>query len=240
MLSRFILNFPAGVTASDGNAVCLSFTQDLHKAWHQEALVYIVSYKFIIPALWSCQKVLHQFKELDSVWFLFKSFFWPFEGFIERGVWKAQISSSAWEIWNSGLGGVHWSIPQVNSGYVSCILFPVLCIWAKMYERHKRRYSLCDISKVDRTVDVVLLKVRGQAADIAKLPGSFMSVSPAAESPAALPCTGRKVEKVVWKAGGGGVRLLILRFLEDRDWEGLKDHIEPLLKRHFACFKMHS
>lgn len=29
----------------------------------------------------------------------------------------------------------------------------------KMYERHKRRYSLCDISKVDRTVDVVLLKV---------------------------------------------------------------------------------
>lgn len=28
-----------------------------------------------------------------------------------------------------------------------------------MYERHKRRYSLCDISKVDRTVDVVLLKV---------------------------------------------------------------------------------
>ncbi|PKU35515.1 hypothetical protein llap_14183 [Limosa lapponica baueri] len=27
-----------------------------------------------------------------------------------------------------------------------------------MYERHKRRYSLCDISKVDRTVDVVLLK----------------------------------------------------------------------------------
>lgn len=30
----------------------------------------------------------------------------------------------------------------------------------KMYERHKRRYSLCDISKVDRTVDVVLLKVR--------------------------------------------------------------------------------
>ncbi|KAI2575698.1 A-kinase anchoring protein 13, partial [Homo sapiens] len=28
-----------------------------------------------------------------------------------------------------------------------------------MYERHKRRYSLCDISKVDRTVDVVLLKI---------------------------------------------------------------------------------
>uniref|UniRef100_A0A8C9B716 A-kinase anchoring protein 13 n=1 Tax=Prolemur simus TaxID=1328070 RepID=A0A8C9B716_PROSS len=28
-----------------------------------------------------------------------------------------------------------------------------------MYERHKRRYSLCDISRVDRTVDVVLLKI---------------------------------------------------------------------------------
>lgn len=33
-----------------------------------------------------------------------------------------------------------------------------------MYERHKRRYSLCDISKVDRSVDVVLLKVSGLAA----------------------------------------------------------------------------
>lgn len=32
-----------------------------------------------------------------------------------------------------------------------------------MYERHKRRYSLCDISKVDRAVDVVLLKVRSHA-----------------------------------------------------------------------------
>ncbi|XP_014744298.1 PREDICTED: A-kinase anchor protein 13 isoform X3 [Sturnus vulgaris] len=32
-----------------------------------------------------------------------------------------------------------------------------------MYERHKRRYSLCDISKVDRTVDVVLLKINRES-----------------------------------------------------------------------------
>ncbi|XP_051691124.2 A-kinase anchor protein 13 isoform X24 [Oryctolagus cuniculus] len=32
-----------------------------------------------------------------------------------------------------------------------------------MYERHRRRYSLCDISKVDRTVDVVLLKINRES-----------------------------------------------------------------------------
>uniref|UniRef100_A0A8D0SQ43 A-kinase anchoring protein 13 n=1 Tax=Sus scrofa TaxID=9823 RepID=A0A8D0SQ43_PIG len=32
-----------------------------------------------------------------------------------------------------------------------------------MYERHKRRYSLCDISKVHRTVDVVLLKINRES-----------------------------------------------------------------------------
>ncbi|XP_027977941.1 A-kinase anchor protein 13 isoform X14 [Eumetopias jubatus] len=32
-----------------------------------------------------------------------------------------------------------------------------------MYERHKRRYSLCDFSKVDRTVDVVLLKINRES-----------------------------------------------------------------------------
>ncbi|ELK18242.1 A-kinase anchor protein 13 [Pteropus alecto] len=32
-----------------------------------------------------------------------------------------------------------------------------------MYERHKRRYSLCDISKVDRAVDVVLLKINRES-----------------------------------------------------------------------------
>ncbi|XP_047592182.1 A-kinase anchor protein 13 isoform X6 [Lutra lutra] len=32
-----------------------------------------------------------------------------------------------------------------------------------MYERHKRRYSLCDISRVDRTVDVVLLKINRES-----------------------------------------------------------------------------
>lgn len=44
-----------------------------------------------------------------------------------------------------------------------------------MYERHKRRYSLCDISKVDRTVDVVLLKVRGHTSQSPQLSVPFSS-----------------------------------------------------------------
>lgn len=40
-----------------------------------------------------------------------------------------------------------------------------------MYERHKRRYSLCDISKVDaRAVDVVLLKVGCSFSSLALVP----------------------------------------------------------------------
>lgn len=56
-----------------------------------------------------------------------------------------------------------------------------------MYERHKRRYSLCDISKVDRTVDVVLLKVRGHSSYIPKPSGSFICLNPIA-GPLAAPC----------------------------------------------------
>lgn len=53
-----------------------------------------------------------------------------------------------WELWGCGQ-------PRVHGG----LCFSVPGFLDKMYERHKRRYSLCDISKVDRTVDVVLLKV---------------------------------------------------------------------------------
>lgn len=56
-----------------------------------------------------------------------------------------------WEVWSvpgRGQPGVHGGLCSSASSFVD-----------KMYERHKRRYSLCDISKVDRTVDVVLLKV---------------------------------------------------------------------------------
>lgn len=56
-----------------------------------------------------------------------------------------------WEIWSApghGQPGVHGGLCSSAPGFLD-----------KMYERHKRRYSLCDISKVDRTVDVVLLKV---------------------------------------------------------------------------------
>lgn len=56
-----------------------------------------------------------------------------------------------WEVWSAlgrGQPGVHGGLCSFAPGFLD-----------KMYERHKRRYSLCDISKVDRTVDVVLLKV---------------------------------------------------------------------------------
>ncbi|XP_060223359.1 A-kinase anchor protein 13 isoform X8 [Meriones unguiculatus] len=46
-----------------------------------------------------------------------------------------------------------------------------------MYERHKRRYSLCDISKVDRTVDVVLLKINRE---------SWCTIEPCPESTSLL------------------------------------------------------
>ncbi|XP_036909570.1 A-kinase anchor protein 13 isoform X5 [Sturnira hondurensis] len=46
-----------------------------------------------------------------------------------------------------------------------------------MYERHKRRYSLCDISKVDRAVDVVLLKINR---------GSWCTIEPCADAPSLL------------------------------------------------------
>ncbi|XP_045052328.2 A-kinase anchor protein 13 isoform X11 [Desmodus rotundus] len=46
-----------------------------------------------------------------------------------------------------------------------------------MYERHKRRYSLCDISKVDRTVDVVLLKINRE---------SWCTIEPCADAPPLL------------------------------------------------------
>ena len=64
-----------------------------------------------------------------------------------------------------------------------------------MYERHKRRYSLCDISKVDRTVDVVLLKVRGCTRHVPELSGSFLLflLNPIAGSLAT--CAERRAEK---------------------------------------------
>uniref|UniRef100_A0A670K4R2 A-kinase anchoring protein 13 n=1 Tax=Podarcis muralis TaxID=64176 RepID=A0A670K4R2_PODMU len=50
-----------------------------------------------------------------------------------------------------------------------------------MYERHKRRYSLCDISKVDRTVDVVLLKV-WSISNCHIFPTPFISPSPESDN----------------------------------------------------------
>uniref|UniRef100_A0A8C5PEB9 A-kinase anchoring protein 13 n=1 Tax=Leptobrachium leishanense TaxID=445787 RepID=A0A8C5PEB9_9ANUR len=41
-----------------------------------------------------------------------------------------------------------------------------------MYERYKRRYSLCDISKIDRAVDVVLLKINRESCCPIDLIGS--------------------------------------------------------------------
>nr|XP_025857223.1 A-kinase anchor protein 13 isoform X11 [Vulpes vulpes] len=52
-----------------------------------------------------------------------------------------------------------------------------------MYERHKRRYSLCDISKVDRTVDVVLLKINRESWCTIKPCPDATSLLAAAQSP---------------------------------------------------------
>lgn len=64
-----------------------------------------------------------------------------------RGLLRARL----WEVWSVPGRGQ----PRVHGGLCSS----ASSFADKMYERHKRRYSLCDISKVDRTVDVVLLKV---------------------------------------------------------------------------------
>ncbi|EPY85557.1 hypothetical protein CB1_000370022 [Camelus ferus] len=56
-----------------------------------------------------------------------------------------------------------------------------------MYERHKRRYSLCDISKVDRTVDVVLLKINRESwCTIEPCPDAASLLAPT-QSPVCLP-----------------------------------------------------
>ncbi|KAK1327870.1 hypothetical protein QTO34_012779 [Cnephaeus nilssonii] len=60
------------------------------------------------------------------------------------------------------LGTLDWRralVPKSPPG-TSALFLSVL---VRMYERHKRRYSLCDISKVDRTVDVVLLKINRES-----------------------------------------------------------------------------
>lgn len=159
MLRQFILNFSTGLMPHDGKGVCFSFNQDLHD-WDLEAFVaYIMNYKLIISELWVCQKVLTHFKELDSAWLFF--FFFSIH-FDPLRIFYIELKSPIHLKKFGALDLCEHTGPPVNGGYtflLSCIL--LFCIWVKMYERHKRRYSLCDISKVDRTVDVVLLKVRG-------------------------------------------------------------------------------
>lgn len=99
-----------------------------------------------------------------------------------------------------------------------------------MYERHKRRYSLCDISKVDRTVDVVLLKVRGHTPSTPKLSGS--SVSESSSWIPWPPYIGRMAEKCACvNSGECWVGLVILRFLAEylnRNSGDFRISIEPL------------
>lgn len=78
-----------------------------------------------------------------------------------------------------------------------------------MYERHKRRYSLCDISKADRTVDVVLLKVRPHLTEPAQsartpVPGTSSRVLSTPQQ------TGKEAEK-----GGGARARLAVRVSRD-------------------------
>lgn len=81
-----------------------------------------------------------------------------------------------------------------------------------MYERHKRRYSLCDISKVDRPVDVVLLKVRGRAS---YAPSSQALTSLESESWVPGHLHWKKGWEVCGSTAGWGVGLVILGFLKE-------------------------
>lgn len=95
MLSHFILNFPAVLTASYGNGGCLSFCQDMYNRDLKAFVAYVMNYKFLISVLWSCQKVL-----TSRNWILLSFFwvhFWPFENFLNRRVWKATVRNS--ELW---------------------------------------------------------------------------------------------------------------------------------------------
>ncbi|KAJ6662882.1 hypothetical protein lerEdw1_011086 [Lerista edwardsae] len=81
-----------------------------------------------------------------------------------------------------------------------------------MYERHKRRYSLCDISKADRAVDVVLLK-----------PNCVQWGSPA---PKAYPDTARQCH--VWSRKG--------QKINRENWSpGQPSSDPPLLKLKSSC-----
>lgn len=111
-----------------------------------------------------------------------------------------------------------------------------------MYERHKRRYSLCDISKVDRTVDVVLLKVRATLQNPEALKLLYLSAS--SNSIPGCPVLGERLRSCVksrrWRGEIGDFK--VVRRIPEQSMEGLRISSEPylLLKCHFACFKMHS
>lgn len=99
-----------------------------------------------------------------------------------------------------------------------------------MYERHKRRYSLCDISKGDRAVDVVLLKVRSHARHVPKLSGSFFSW---VQWPGPWPsASGERLRSACGRCAAG-VGLLMSRFLKGC-------LVGPESQRRVACFKIRS
>lgn len=104
----------------------------------------------------------------------------------------------------------------------------------KMYERHKRRYSLCDISKVDRTVDVVLLKVRGHASYIPELSGSFLSEC--SNWVRGHLRTRSMCEQ--WGVAGPAGDFKVLKGISNRRQWGLENqHLRHLqFKCHFTCF----
>lgn len=109
-----------------------------------------------------------------------------------------------------------------------------------MYERHKRRYSLCDISKVDRTVDVVLLKVRGAAPHAFwSSAGCFSVLNPVAMSLALLYWEKGWEICVQWRMKGD---CKPLKGVSEQEavgaWESALDYL--LLRCDFTCIKMES
>lgn len=160
MLRQFILNFCTGLIPRDGNSVCFSFNQDLH-IWDLEAFIAYISW--IINRSSQSSEVARKFLLISRNWILLDFFLIHFD---PSRIFYIEVSGQPRSpIHREKFGALdlcEHTGPSWQWVYFPAFLYFALLHLSKMYERHKRRYSLCDISKVDRTVDVVLLKVRGR------------------------------------------------------------------------------
>lgn len=128
---------------------------------HLSLRLWPVCHKYSIQATLCSKKTFYQ--PVTVVRFFSPSFFLLRE--LARQMWfrhcfaktpGSSLNSSARVFFFPPVGGFACWIHSGINGWRSSSFSQFV---DKMYERHKRRYSLCDISKVDRAVDVVLLKV---------------------------------------------------------------------------------